>query len=227
MTYPARLLARTSARLSPCMMAVCTLMLALPLAGCGMNEYAKNSLARKNITVDAQKPVPHCYGYGCAKRVDIGLTGEDWMRVGAIMTPAPRNAAEERDKIKAAVALFEQIMGERAQTGTDKSGTFRHMNAPGNQQDCVDESLNTTIYLTLLSQKNLLVFHSIEGPTVRLPLIHAGGWPHQTATITETASGQVYAVDSWFHDNGYPPEIIPMEEWKDGWKPQKILQNQG
>lgn len=97
--------------------------------------------------------------------------------------------------------------------------------AEGTQHDCVDESLNTTIYLTLLERKGLLKFHSVGTPTVRLPLIHAGRWPHQTATMIDTQSQIPYAVDSWFHDNGFPAEIIALEKWKKGWKPDAILEH--
>jgi hypothetical protein len=90
-----------------------------------------------------------------------------------------------------------------------------------NQHDCVDESLNTTIYLTLLEQKGLLRHHNVEDPTVRLPIIHSGRWPHQTAVISEIETSKFYAVDSWFHDNGAKAEIVPLRKWKDGWKPKK------
>jgi hypothetical protein len=27
-------------------------------------------------------------------------------------------------------------------------------------------------------------------------------------------------VDSWFRDNGQAPDIVDLETWKDGWKPE-------
>lgn len=197
------------------------LLALLSLGACGMENHANTALQRKNIVVDAYKPVPHCYGYGCVQRADIPLTEEDWAKIKLPMLPPTENAAAEREKIKKSIAVFEQIMGEKAGTKTDKAGTFRHMGAEGLQQDCVDESMNTTIYLQLLKQKNLLLYHNVSGPTVRLPIIHAGRWPHQTAVITEKETGQSYVVDSWFHDNGEPPEIVTLEQWKDGWKPNR------
>ncbi|MFP4313636.1 MAG: hypothetical protein ACLFR0_04840 [Alphaproteobacteria bacterium] len=189
------------------------------LSACGMERHANTALQRKNIIVDIQKPVPHCYGYGCVKRADIALTKQEWEHIESIMTPASNTPAQERQKTKQAIAAFEQIMGEKAGTASDKAGTFKHMGAKGNQLDCVDESLNTTIYLTLLEQKGWLSFHSVGNPSVRLPIIHAGRWPHQTAVIHENNSGRLYAVDSWFHNNGAEPEILPLEKWKAGWKP--------
>jgi hypothetical protein len=43
--------------------------------------------------------------------------------------------------------------------------------------------------------------------------------PHTTAVIEETASGDRYAVDSWFLDNGQPPYIARLEVWKAGGAP--------
>ncbi len=45
------------------------------------------------------------------------------------------------------------------------------------------------------------------------------GWPHTTAVIHESASGQRYAVDSCFYDNGFPATIVPFEVWKAGYIP--------
>ena len=39
--------------------------------------------------------------------------------------------------------------------------------------------------------------------------------------MEEIETGQKYAVDSWFEDNGHPAHIVPLIEWKKGWKPQK------
>jgi hypothetical protein len=87
---------------------------------------------------------------------------------------------------------------------------------PG-QQDCIDESVNTSLYLTLLESVGLMRFHTEEDRATRGHFIL--GYPHTTAVIREIKSGNLYAVDSWFYDNGMPPVIIPIETWKDGWEP--------
>lgn len=131
---------------------------------------------------------------------------------------APLQSPEaERERIKTAIGLFEQKVGAKTGTSVDIHGTF--FKTGKYQLDCVDESTNTTVYLSLLQQKGLIRFHRVEGPSVRLPLIHAGRWPHQTAVITELNTSEFFAVDSWFHDNGAPAEIISLKEWKEGWKP--------
>lgn len=47
------------------------------------------------------------------------------------------------------------------------------------------------------------------------------GWPHTTAMVSETRGGARWAVDSWFRENGKPPEIVPLEVWRRGWRPGK------
>ena len=89
--------------------------------------------------------------------------------------------------------------------------------------DCIDESINTTLYLAMFQKFGLMRLHQVEDRATRGWFI--GGWPHTTAVIGETAvprergSDRLWAVDSWFLDNGQPPFILPLETWKAGWEP--------
>jgi len=83
--------------------------------------------------------------------------------------------------------------------------------------DCVDESTNTMVYLTMLQNSNLLHWHTVEHRVSRG--IMSFQLPHFTAVIRDGESGIKYAVDSWFLDNGQPPFIVPIDEWQAGWKP--------
>ncbi|MBU6235894.1 MAG: hypothetical protein KGQ41_08615, partial [Alphaproteobacteria bacterium] len=88
------------------------------------------------------------------------------------------------------------------------------------QQDCVDESTNTTTYLRLLEMKGWLKFHTVSAPNSRLFLTSGNLGPHSTAVIEDKKTKAKFAVDSWYHDNGEPAEIVDLQEWKSGWKPQ-------
>ena len=123
--------------------------------------------------------------------------------------------------------FLKQNIGALTGTKNDKRGTFRlyQDNAPSTklfQQDCIDESTNTTIYLALLESMELLKFHKPSFPTSRQPLFNGNGWWHQTATIIDTTTDEKFAVDSWFFDNGAPAAIVPLKEWKAGWRPPKM-----
>lgn len=124
----------------------------------------------------------------------------------------------ERVNIAAAVALLENLVGRM--TGTDVDlGKDDGMGRPG-QLDCIDESVNTTVYLTMLQNDGLLRFHSVGGQATRGPFTGLlTQWPHSTSVMRDTESGTEYAVDSWFLANGEPPYIVPMSEWWRGWRP--------
>jgi len=46
--------------------------------------------------------------------------------------------------------------------------------------------------------------------------------PHHAATVQENASARRFVVDSWFHDNGRLPVVMPVEIWEKGWYPSTI-----
>ncbi len=163
----------------------------------------------------------HCRAYGCREIDTLALEKKDWKEIERIFKPTAKSAVEERERIASAIGAFETKVGAINGTSEDVYGTFKKVGM--RQHDCVDESTNTTIYLSLLHNAGLLKFHDVGAPDARVPVIHyAGTWPHQTAVITERVSGQKYAVDSWFHSNGYPAEIEPLEVWKHGWRPVEI-----
>lgn len=131
---------------------------------------------------------------------------------------ASTNAAEERAAIAHSVAALEQVVGRQTGTDRDLGGTFPGAFKTG-QMDCIDESTNTTRYLQLFAQRGWLRWHSVSQPATRLPL-PLGWWPHTTAVIHERATGNEYAVDSWFEPNGRPPHIVDLTRWRRGWKPE-------
>jgi hypothetical protein len=196
------------------------LALALLAACSGKPGNYESYLEGRKVGLSSAETIRHCHAYGCQKITDVEFTNADWKDIKAVFRPAPKSADMERERIAKVIGLFEQKIGPRAGTQNDERGTFRHTG--DDQLDCVDESTNTTTYLSLLQAQGLLKFHTVAGPTMRLPIIHAGRWPHQTAVIEETATKRLYAVDSWFRDNGHPADIINLKEWKEGWKPRDV-----
>jgi hypothetical protein len=155
-----------------------------------------------------------CHGGGCAATESISLADEEWEQVSLLFASMPENALEERERIAQAIALLENIIGVITETATDRGGNFEGIGTPG-QLDCFDESVNTTSYLKMLRENNFLRFHEIAGTRTRGYFLR--GWPHTTAILREIGTDQVYAVDSWFYDNGEPPVILPLQVWQDGW----------
>lgn len=169
------------------------------------------------------KPAPSpsyfsvCYSHGCDSSADIQLTAEEWDMIREIFDSGTSDAAAERQCIAKAVGSLETIVGRRTGTDADLGGSFAG-SFKQYQMDCVDEAVNTTTYLLMMKNDGLIRFHDLLEPANRGYFIW-GGWPHTAAVIVEQSSGKKYAVDSWFLDNGQPPFIIPLEQWKEGWRP--------
>jgi len=156
-----------------------------------------------------------CHGHTCSEFSFIQLSNIQWQEVEDLFSPTANNAQQEREQIKLAIALLEKFTGEQAGTHKDRAENFTD-NGLNGQMDCIDEATNSTVYLRMLDDAGLLSFHQQASRTSRGGLFA----PHNTATIVETDSSLRYAVDSWFNDNGEIPAIVPLSQWKKGWKPE-------
>lgn len=160
-----------------------------------------------------------CYGNTCRFIAELALRDGEWDRVRALFGATVTTPAQEREGIRAAVAILEQMTGERTGTSADRGENLSGLGLSG-QMDCVDESTNTTVYLTMLQVDQLLRWHTVEARTSRgLGSLQV---PHFTAVIRDKNDNMRYAVDSWFLDNGEPPFIVPLSEWERGWRPEAV-----
>ncbi len=163
---------------------------------------------------------PVCYKHTCAAVATLALTPAEWGEIRKIFQPAADSPERERTLIKKAVSRLEVMIGKKIHTSNDKGGNFEGMFVnEGFQMDCIDESSNTTTYLALMQKDNLLQWHQVQPTKTRGFFIF--GMPHTTAVIKENQSDKVWAVDSWFFDNGVEPVILPISQWSDGWRPEK------
>jgi hypothetical protein len=162
---------------------------------------------------------PICYKHTCAAVDTVSLNPKEWEEIKRIFKPNATSPAAERQLIKKAVARLEVIIGKKVNTLNDKGKNMDGMFVnDGYQMDCIDESSNTTTYLALMQKDNLLKWHKVQPTKTRGFFIF--GLPHTTAVIKENQSDKKWAVDSWFHDNGVEPEILPVSVWSDGWDPE-------
>ncbi len=195
---------------------------ALTLSACAAShnhETLNNYLAKRGISAPSANEFQSCRAYGCQKIDKPTLSKKDWKKIDKAFRRKAKSAEAERKKIAKAIAAFEAIVGEQTGTSEDIFGTFEKTGAY--QQDCVDESINTSIYLRVLEERGHLKFHRAYTPQSRVSMWR---WPHQTAVIQELETSERYAVDSWFHDNGAPPEILPLKTWKKHWRPDNEQQ---
>ncbi|HIF17771.1 MAG TPA: hypothetical protein EYG50_10565 [Cycloclasticus sp.] len=161
-----------------------------------------------------------CYSYGCANVQTVTLNKEQWLLIQQAFSPKATNAKTERQQIAEAIAQMEQFVGIKTNTTNDLPGTFAALfHDLEDQMDCVDEATNTTVYLKQFRQRGFINFHK-EGHRINRGFFF-NGWPHTSAMMKDTHTGELYAVDSWFHKNGIQPEIIPAKLWYSGWHPDK------
>lgn len=158
-----------------------------------------------------------CHDLSCHAVSDLSFNDSEWEQVTALFIPAAENAEIERQQVMQAIALLEQLVGQKVGTSVDLPKN-RLIGSRKGQLDCIDEATNTTVYLRMLETESLLRWHQTAPRTSRGVLI--GRAPHNTATLIDTQSAIRYAVDAWYFNNGEPPAIITLDSWKQGWQPE-------
>jgi len=182
-------------------------------------DCSAEAFVREDIIADPDPGLFNiCYDHGCSSLAWVKLSAEQWEQVRLVFAITAEAAAREREQIRAGIALLERIVGAMTGTADDKGGNWKGVGLPG-QMDCIDESTNTTIYLRMLQKYGLMRWHNVADRVTRWS---AFSWPHTTAVIRERDSRNLWAVDSWFLDNGKPPFVLPLETWKSGWQPPQL-----
>ena len=161
-----------------------------------------------------------CYGHTCNTIETLQLSEQEWGNIRALFEPASSTAEKERIQIAAAIGAMENLVGSKTGTSYDQAENFPGL-GQGGQMDCVDESTNTSVYLTMMQTDNLFRWHRVQRNESRG--ISTLQVPHFTAVIRDMQDGVPYAVDSWFLPNGASPFIVPLSQWKDGWRPEQEL----
>ena len=198
------------------------LVAALALSACAENPHHLNTvyLDRFATPEPTLAEFTVCHGFDCRERSHASLTVKQWRQVTAVFRPRAKNAQAERQQIARAVALIERLVGP--QTGTDApQWTHKDLLIYPNmgdttQLDCVDESVNTWTYMTLMERGRLLHFHRVA------KLANAGGvtdpFMRNTAVLQEI-KGDYYAVDASLVGGGQPPIVMPLATWMGKWPP--------
>ena len=168
-----------------------------------------------SLTAQAAE-VSICYNYDCAVTARVNLRWYE-LRAARRLLLRAADAAEEREAISLAIALFEVAAGRQTPTWADKGGNADDDGVDG-RMDCIDESANATVYLRLLESKGWLSHHFVLEPVRRAPLLVNDHW---AARIVEKNTGREFAVDSWFFDNGEPAFVAPLDEWRRGAEPNE------
>jgi hypothetical protein len=151
-----------------------------------------------------------CYGYGCKYKAHISLTAAEWREVQATFDPPPEDAQSERKDVAEAVGLLERLVGHRTGTLVHQQDSRFNTGDP-TQLDCVDDSINTWTYLTMLTREGLLHYHKLAGLAHRGTLLTLDF--SNTAVLAENGTGEKFAVDPWLGETGVPPPVFPLALW--------------
>ena len=186
--------------------------LLLVLSGCAdIDDPSENNLLSRFARPD---PVPGnffvCYGYGCKYSARIALTEEEWQDVRAKFDPPAANAPAERRQAAEAVALLERLVGPRTGTWAHQRSSRLNYGDPS-QLDCVDDSVNTWTYFTMLAHDGLLRYHTVAGLAHRGSLLTLDF--SNAAVLVENDDGEQFAVDPWLAETGVPPPVYPLAMW--------------
>lgn len=162
-----------------------------------------------------------CFNYDCKQRAFAGFSSQDMDQLRDLLTTAA-DAQSERallglaiGRMYALAASQTPIWRDRGRNGVDERDLEGAM-------DCIDHSNNTQTFLRFLADKGMLRFHTPAGREVRYALLVFG--EHWAASVTETATGQRYAVDSWFFDPGFPAVVVALERWTAGFDPDQTAE---
>ena len=153
-----------------------------------------------------------CYGFVCRRRAALDFTVADHKALADILAAGRANAQAEREAVRKAVVWFDRRVG--SVLGTNKRvarADFRHFDADHNF-DCWDTTRNTTSLLLVIQDWGLLRYHRVADPRYRGNML-VGQTPHNTAVLTDRASGRDWAVDMWPRGYAELPDLMPVEQW--------------
>jgi hypothetical protein len=153
-----------------------------------------------------------CHGYGCRYRTRVQFSPADMARLHRLVAAGKATPDAERQALGRAVQWFEVTVGPIAGTSHDKLKGDVLLIPDPSQEDCIDESTNTTTLLKLIESRGWLLHHTV-GPTKERGFLLDGRYPHNTAVVIEKSGGERWAIDSWTHANGEFPDIMPISEW--------------
>ena len=163
------------------------------------------------VDLASAQPFSVCHGYDCYYRTKVTLNSKDEIRIRNLLQKASRSAADERNALRTAIAIFEERSTAFIGVRDKPKMQFGKARIKG-QMDCVDESKNTDSFLRYLQSRGWLKYHSPTRRMTRGSFID-GRYPHWTAVIKDSA-GQSWAVDSWYEAGGGLSDIMPLQDWK-------------
>ena len=184
------------------------------LAGCvsGREGAPTDFFYNFDLTSPRGNLVTVCSGYGCRFETKVMIDDHDLDQIRSIFAQVEDSETGEREAVQSAIAYLETRVGTEVGTSEDRGKIEARGVGDKTQQDCIDESTNTTSYLIVMEANGFLKYHKVRRPEVRGYWLD-GRWPHWTAVLQSNKAGSEWAIDSWWRDNGAEPVVIPLADW--------------
>ena len=188
------------------------------IAAAGLTACAAQSLSSHGDWYEARSASPPagdrvyvCHGYGCRYTTPVTFSGAELATITAPLQAGLDSPEQERVALARSVQAFEEIVGRRVGTGSDRGG-IEIGGGDKSQMDCIDEATNTTSLMLMLEARGALKNHKVMHPVARGFFLD-GRYPHATAVLGETSGDEKWAIDSWPDDNGKPPVVQRLDIW--------------
>lgn len=202
---------------------------------CGLAASACAQVGTPAPSAGEEATLKVCFNYGCLAEAEVTFSAEQLAEVATLLRAD--TAAEERARLGEAIGRLYAFAGAKSPIAADKGGNLAD-DAVYGRMDCIDHSLTTTRFLTLLEARGMLRYHTVgervlrsrfllfqhyaaqiveRGVSLEAPRAQAG-------TVVSDVEGAMpvaarFAVDSWFYDNGLPAAILPLADWNAGESP--------
>lgn len=193
------------------------LALCLLLTACERGQGI--SLAPYEETWGTEQSFQVCHGFSCTNRTPVTLDRNDWQAILSPFREPASSAEEERSKIAQSIGHIEKIVQQKTGMNPDL-GEARTFERDQDQMDCIDEAINTSRYLDFLQKTGVMKWNEPANPVHRGYFVD-GMWPHNSGAVREKATGERYAIDSYYRDSGEPADIVPLETWIRNWNPER------
>jgi hypothetical protein len=202
---------------------VLMILLAAGLSGCvsgGGSDWRMHYVSF-GATPPQGNRVTVCHAYTCKVQTPYTFSRAEIASIAAVMAKVKRadTPYEERRAVAYAIAKIDTDVGN-ALGIKDRAGMQFTASGDATQMDCVDVATNTTSYLLVLQSNGLLKHHTVEATMSKenlakgiVKLNPVAYWPHWSAILKETKTGQKYAVDRWPFDQGENPAVVKVEDW--------------
>ncbi|MEN8175238.1 MAG: hypothetical protein ABFS23_05715 [Pseudomonadota bacterium] len=168
-----------------------------------------------------------CFNWSCSNTEDLTFSQAELAAVARQMSLCKGNRLHDRlQRARIGVWQMEKLAQKHLPVlSNDRAINDWDEHANG-RTDCVDNATNTTNFLHVLEDLELLPGWSVTEPRVRDRFDF--GLVHWTAVLTDENNSQPWSVDSWFRPHGHLPYVMPLSDWSKsvkGWEPPFDAQN--